>query len=544
METAQNDTESGMLDLLGVVQRRFGSILLVFLAVTILGTGAAFLIPAQYEAVTLVRVEDPETVGMFFKGIGLPIPHKQILTSIDLDIRRADFLEDLIERVDVDEGYRRGDQREYNRLMDRVIKNLKVKLVPQKLGPDHFEVSYTGRDGVKVATFVNGIRDKYQAEFERRYREDIRGAHDTVKAIYNGAVTNHRSAMRSFEEFQNREGAEYGTPDDAYARFRDRLGKLEQERDATDADFKTKKQALADVEAQLTAVPSVVEAGSTRSLSDAWKLQKAKVDQLEETLAGLSKRVTPAHRDYIRTKAALDSETARLARVPQWDETSRSTSQNQTWLDLDGRRRTLQVDVEGLKSRLGRLDETLKALNLELKAVPDKVRRAGELKATVDRAVAELASASAAYGAARTTKERFVDKTRSLFVPLSVPTPSEVADDDPVFPNTALFIGLAAVVGLLMGLGVAFLREFASPSFTTSAQVATALPVPMLGSVGDLSTHAEVTAAAGRRRVGLIIAGILVAILAYLHIAYFTRSMNGSMPRWAFDAMRRVYGKN
>ena len=47
METAQNDTDSGMLDLLGVVQRRFGSILLVFLAVTILGTGAAFLIPAN-----------------------------------------------------------------------------------------------------------------------------------------------------------------------------------------------------------------------------------------------------------------------------------------------------------------------------------------------------------------------------------------------------------------------------------------------------------------------------------------------------------------
>lgn len=66
----------------------------------------------------------------------------------------------------------------------------------------------------------------------------------------------------------------------------------------------------------------------------------------------------------------------------------------------------------------------------------------------------------------------------------------------------------------------------------------------MLGAVGDLSTHAEVTAAAGRRRVGLIIAGILVAALAYLHIAYFTRSMNASMPRWAFDAMRRVYGKN
>jgi predicted nucleic acid-binding Zn-ribbon protein len=335
---------------------------------------------------------------------------------------------------------------------------------------------------VKVATFVNAIRDKYQAEFERRYREDIRGAHDTVKSIYNGAVTSHGRATKAFEDFQNREGPEYGTPDDAYGRFRDRLSKLEQERDATDADLKTKKQALTDIETQLTAVPSVVEAGSTRSLSDAWKLQKAKVDQLEETLAALSKRVTPAHRDYIRTKATLEAESQRLTKVPQWDETSRSTSRNQTWLDLEGRRRSLQVDVEGLKSRFSRLDETLKALNLELKAVPDKVRRAGELKATVDRAVAELASASAAFGAARTTKERFVDKTRSLFVPLSVPTPSEVADDDPVFPNTALFIGLAAVVGILLGLGVAFLREFASPSFTTPSQVATALPVPMLGS--------------------------------------------------------------
>ncbi len=544
METPTQDSEPGLIDILGVVKRRATSILLVFLAVTVLGTAVAFVIPPEFEATTLVRVEDPDTVGSFFTGIGLPIPHKQILTSIDLDIRRGEFLRELIERIDIDEGYRRGDQREYNRLMDRVLRNLKVKLVPQKLGPDYFEITYSGRDGAKVATFVNAIRDKYQAEFERRYRDDIRSAHDTVKAIRDAANNTHILSTSAFERFQATEGAEYGHPDDAYTRFRDRLLKLEQDRDAIDADYRMKSQALTDTDAQIAATTQFTAAGSTKTISESWKAQKARVDALEESLAQLAKRVLPAHRDFQKTKASLEIETARLAKIPQWDETSQSTAQNQVWIDLDTRRKSLQVEAEGLKTRLGRLDSGLLALRNEIKSVPDKVSRATDLKAAVDRTMAELSRASAAFSSARTTKERFVDKSRSLFVSLKVPTPKEVSEDDPIFPNLGLIIGLGAVIGLLLGTGIAFVREFATPSFTAASQVASAIPVPLLGSVGSITTLSERRESTARNRTTWVVCSVVVVLLGWAHIAYFNKGLNNTLPRWAYESMRRIYGKN
>jgi uncharacterized protein involved in exopolysaccharide biosynthesis len=226
-------------DYLTVVTRRSGTIVLPLVACTLLAAAGAFMLPQEYRESTVVQVEDPDVVGAFYTNIGLPVPHKQILSTIQQKIGSISFLKPIVDKFDVDEGYDRFDPKEAAALMEDVRDRLSVNTTLQKSGPDLFSITYRGRDPAKVARFVKGVRDEYEAVFLDQYQNAVRDAHAHVKAIYDTAKKEYDDATAALKTFQDTHGHVFvGDSSDVGAQMADRLGKLESDIVAFGAQLK------------------------------------------------------------------------------------------------------------------------------------------------------------------------------------------------------------------------------------------------------------------------------------------------------------------
>ncbi len=531
-------------DYLTVVTRRAGTILIPFLIVTLLTTATAFLLPQQFKEVVTVRVEDPEVVGAFFAQIGLSVPHKQILTGIQPEIGSPSFLAPIVRDLKLREGFNPDDAKEREELMKRVRGNLAVNTTFQKVGPDFFSIGYTGEDAAKVARFVVAIRDEYQSRFMSQYTNAVQEAYAQVRKVHEKAKKDFSDASEAYGNFQKANGYLFtGDTGDVSSQLRDALGKQETALVDYEAQKAGQAQLLTDVEGRLAVSSPLRDAATSSQVSDVYRDQQTLVNQLKRDLAELAKTKTEQHPFYIAKKAALDTEEVRLNQLDKFESVAKSTEPNPEYDRLVGQKAAAEAEVARLTQMIDRTKSAIADAKSVLENLPDKLSRGDTLRTDLDNAKFRLERASRQFVTVEATRERIVGKETSFFTPLDTPTPEAARDKEPVSPNVPLFIGIGAFVGLVLGAGLAFLREFATAGFTTANQVRYGLAAPVLGELTPLKTVAERAAAVRRRTFTILLFVVVVGALAWCHVAYFTTAYRDTLPRPVYDVMRRIYGK-
>ncbi|RWZ59086.1 capsular biosynthesis protein [Halobacillus fulvus] len=91
---------------------------------------------------------------------------------------------------------------------------------------------------------------------------------------------------------------------------------------------------------------------------------------------------------------------------------------------------------------------------------------------------------------ANTTVETFMDEVPNLMNVDNVRVLSPAvlgADPAPVSPNTMLNIAIALVVGLMIGVGIAFLLEYLDNSIKTEQDIEQTLGLPVMGTVTTIT---------------------------------------------------------
>jgi uncharacterized protein involved in exopolysaccharide biosynthesis len=531
-------------DYLTVVVRRGRVILIPFALITLAAAAVAFVLPPTYVERTTVRVADPEVVGSFFSQIGLPVPHKQILTTIKNEISAVSFLEPLIDKVDITEGYNRHDRRQFEKLVTTVKGNLTVNLVAQKIGDDIFFVEYRGREARKVAEFVNEIRDKYNDYFMTRYRGDIQDAWKHVKGLKENAEKELRVSTDALKTFQDTYGAMFvGDTSDLGSQLRGQLGKTTDDLALFEGQLQGQKQALLEIESKLAITSPLKDGGSAQTPNPAWVQQKGVVDQLVLRLEALAKRATEAHPEYIAVKAGLEDAKLTLSQLPQFDAGPKNPVPNPEYDKLIDQQRNARFDINRLEPAIAAAKARLAQLDKDMKDLPEHLKRAGELAVRKSAATLQFEKAQRQFAIVDATKERALRRETTFFKVIDAPSPEAAKDKDPVAPNIPLFIGVGAFVGLIVGLGLAFIREFTTPAFTTANQVRFGLSLPVLGEIAPLKTTGQ---AAESRRKKALIATLLVVLfgaVGWFHVAYFSTRWRSSLPQPVFEVMRKVYGK-
>jgi capsular polysaccharide biosynthesis protein len=104
---------------------------------------------------------------------------------------------------------------------------------------------------------------------------------------------------------------------------------------------------------------------------------------------------------------------------------------------------------------------------------------------------------------ANTTAQVFESEIQELMNVnnVSILSPAVLKENpSPVEPNPILNMAIAAVVGLMLGVGIAFLREYMDTSMKTEQDIEDILGVPLLGVISPIKEDAKLEAETSNRR--------------------------------------------
>ena len=530
----------GLTDYLGVFTRRIWLILIPFVLVLGIAGALGFLLPPKFQAMTRVKVQDLKFLERFHNRGGFDIPYKPFLTTIQADIKSRRFLEDLVRQYGISEGYDYNNPRERQKLFREVISNLKVAYNENKNGPDIFGILYQGRDAKRVARFVNGIRNKYLEDISRRIIGFAASAKGSYVERFEDAKREVQQATQALRVFEARSDAKLAGEQALSDRQR-AVNDLEQTLETTRNDLDAKERELDFLVNEKRGAKDVTIT-ETQTVNPEYTAAYAQVELKEKALEQLSAKYTRNHPAVQNAMRELEEARDQLSGVKKFTPTERKSELNPHFAELNLRTINLQSEIQGLRSRVEKQTLRLAALLEEVREIPALREDYVNLQTAVDSAVLNQQKAAELRAEAEATYKRVTANDQGVFQVLKAPTVDEANTWDPVFPKVGLFLGAGALIGLLLGAALAFIVEFSNQSFVTAHQVRRLLPVPLLGQVEAIRTAREKRSMLRRR---VIIGGLLaliIGVLIWVHVAYFSRELQEKLPPQVFDIMKRIYG--
>lgn len=537
LQAAPTTNEGSALNIseyLGIFKKRLGTIVLPTVIFFVLGGVVAKFLPQTYELATRLKIADPG-VGRDITQIRVSAPpHKPMLQSVRADIVNRPFLDPIITETGLNEGFDLSSPKQRGALHEYMKKNLTVKLNPNERGPDTMEIIYIGRDRKKMVDFLNLVRERFIDNFRKEYRGGVRAIYEQLGQQQKEAEREYIELQSQFEAFQNDPDFKSVGSESIIAK---NLGDTEQKKQELELDIRSLEVQERTIGDQLLG-----EKEETRTTS---LVKNPKYEQKEQELKkatalleDLSKKFTDQValvQDAAKEVQRLEAELRTISKEVVGGTTIASSpvhvdllkSKGEIKRQLDGKRRSLRDITEEIRTMQQKLDRIRK---LATEKQNYQVRLDGQAK--------RLADLSIKYDFAQTAWLNVSGKGSDLFTILDWPNP----ESDPIFPNIVLFCFIGAGAGFLIGIGIAFIKEFSTLTFSSPDQVAVALPVRILGAVSHITTLEEVTEKKTKRLRFIAIAGFVIVIGAALHVAYFNKTLSKKLPSVVVKTMDKIYG--
>ncbi|MGJ8695441.1 MAG: GumC family protein [Verrucomicrobiaceae bacterium] len=455
----QQPTDFGhSIDYWQVIKNRYGVILLTFLLVFMTAAVITSVMPRKYESTSVVQVH-PSMIAISptgranntanpgtmmtrhymeneFESIIAPQTLSEAAVAIDLESRWDLDLEGSVD----------------------VLKKI-VQAVPRR-GTDFIEISVRHANSEDAKDIAEAIADAY---INRRNRTEHNRAKEALDALdeelqrHGDVVQEKRKALTVLIQqygipyFDGRSSSPVGlTEEEMYRRANSKLDQLEQDRNQLEIQIK--------------------------------RLVSTSPDDLIRTAAGLElpeNQVSNLYNEYLKTKRNRESAIA-----------SGLGPNHPTVKSLDGIAINLMKDAEKEVTSLKEV------LNTRLNLVDRQVERMREMVKVKKDDTVDLSMQQHQYNSAKEEYEQARDLLRAMKIQqqeqrvlLRMPrTPITLHElpklaKSPVFPNVTLNLLLGAGVGLIFGVGIAFLLEHLDTSVKSLEDVERYLQVPVLAVI-------------------------------------------------------------
>ncbi|MCL6553189.1 MAG: polysaccharide biosynthesis tyrosine autokinase [Firmicutes bacterium] len=267
-----------------------------------------------------------------------------------------------------------------------------------------------------------------------------------------------------------------------------KLAEFEAQRRAAAAERQGVEASLRQARAALARQAPTVPASFVEGEDPVVAQIRGELAKLELDLVGLQRQFTDRHPQVLATRARIEEAKARLRRQAGRTLLSQEFAANPLRADLAGQIIKLEVERQALAAREAALAAVVGQYARDVRDLPPKEVALARL--TRDFKVAEetYLLLSQKLQEARIAESQVVGDLRIV----DRATPPEV----PVRPRpvrTALF---GALLGLMVGVGAAFVQEALDTTFRTPDEAARVLGLPLLGAIPRLAT---VPADNGRR---------------------------------------------
>ncbi|MCA9320583.1 MAG: hypothetical protein KDB53_07605 [Planctomycetes bacterium] len=524
----------GIAEYLGVFRRRPKTILMPILLMTAFAGVIAYLIPPRYRSSTQLKVNDPGSLSAVRGGSQNIIPHKDILATIKVDIVRPRFYRDIVARLGLNEGFNLNDPEELAGFYDYISDNLIIDTSFAKAGSDIIGISYQGRDPQKVADFVQQVSNEYRAYFRNKYRSQAESLEQTARLGLEEHTRHLAELEADYDAF--RQSDDYRLIGFAQE-LRRRQTSLEEMQNKLSIELKQRQGEQSILQARLRSEQQ--ESVTFNKIQNPEKLAiKTKLDEQKAILNQMIARGLTDLTGTVQDQRALITQIQKqYADTAEWIDGGQSIVPNKTYENLVASRDDVSAKINGLELSLKKVEEDLATVKTDMDKVPELDVQEYKFKQEIDLAAQKVKFAEEKYQTIEIEWKRIKSDGGKLFEIMESPR----ATDPAIFPSIPLFLGLGAAVGLLLGIGIAFLREFSGMTYTSAAQVQSTLPLPILGEVGRIQSEEEKRSEAWRRRVAWSISGLIVVVVGFLHLFYFHDGLSKHLPPMLAQFMDLIY---
>jgi uncharacterized protein involved in exopolysaccharide biosynthesis len=368
-----------------------------------------------------------------------------------------------------------SDPARFNATVDTILAGLAIQVVPNS---NLIYVRYRSGDPVRGADIVNALLDHYRVTYvEMRATPGVAHFFEDQRDRFGTAL---KRAEHSLSAFQERTALLAATVQvDAYSR---RLA--EAENNAVDAQYDLKEaEARARViKEELDREPERIQISSTTKLNPMIQTIQERLLALQIDERHLLTLYTADSRPVQDKRTEIAAQEARLAeaRARQWVPENEVTQLNERHTDLENQYIAAQLAADKNRIRA----QGARTIAGEMRARVRDLGLADVERQSIERDIAASTDAYLLYRKkaeeARLTSALDDHKFTNVAI-------GERASPQgtPVGPPRNLSLVFAVAVGLVSGVGSAFVREFFDGSIKTEAEVRAALDLPVLGSISD-----------------------------------------------------------
>jgi len=367
------------------------------------------------------------------------------------------------------------EENRLNSAVNTIQSGLTVQVVPNS---NLIVIRYRSSDPVKGAEIINTLLDLYRDKYlELRRNPGVVDFFAVQRDLLEGKLKASENALKAF---QQQTGLLSGAVQvDAYAR---RLA--EAENNLTDAvyDAREAEERLRILETLLAAQPERVQQQATIKYNPMIQTMQERLLTLEMDKQRLLTLYTDNDRRVQDKEMEIEAQRKRLAeaQTQQWVPDSEVTQVNDRRRDLEEKILSARLSVHKNKVR----HEGAKAIAIDMR---DRVRDLGLADVQKQALLREIQASSEAYllyrkkaDEARITAAMDENKITNVAI-------GEFASRQgaPVGPPKNLSLLFAVMVGLVSGVGGAFLREFFDGSIKTEHEIRSSVDLPVLGSISE-----------------------------------------------------------
>jgi capsular exopolysaccharide synthesis family protein len=448
------------LDYWRVVRIRWPLVLLAFLLVLLTAAVVTYFQPREYQSFIFVEVRSTaENPRIFTQGDpNQPIHDPQLAPTVYQVIQRTGVLYPVIDQLKLQDRWAKGGRRPSREIAYQMLRN---KLdVEEVRNTDLLQISVFDSDPQLAADIANKIVSVYQ---DRRVEEE--------KEVMNRAVTAMNEEVGKQQKRVEEAAAE--------------MNRIRDEEHIVDLNPEGTEDTQAPVNAMVVKQETEVndaEAKIANLSSKLSQIENLKGDDLMRMLPTLEvqdptiQKILPSYQEAVAQEALLLN--SGLGENHPKVKSLRAARQVYT------RQLEQQVGIirEGVQRNLRTAESTRDEMKKRLEQINSKQLQTRTLSANYTRAKNSYIKEKTLFDNLRT---RAQTQTMELAMPRFAVSVKQIAEP-PVYaarPRVGLNLTLGALVGLVIGIGLAFFIEYLDTSVKTMDDVESLLGVPVLAII-------------------------------------------------------------
>jgi polysaccharide chain length determinant protein (PEP-CTERM system associated) len=281
----------------------------------------------------------------------------------------------------------------------------------------------------------------------------------------------------------------------------DRMGTVRSQMAQIDSDLAAAQSSVAALNGQMAGTPAMVAGAGATGAGPARARLAAIQGQLAEAR---SRGFTENHPDVIALKSQMAAAQAAARNEPV---SAGGGANNPLYLSLKSMQADKQATVAALMSRKTQLQSDLDQLNAKLAGDPAVAAEQSQIENDYQVLKDQYSKLLADREGIKLRGQAQTQTDSIKFSVIDPPTAPRV----PTAPNRPMLLTGVLLAGILGGIGAAFAMGQVRTTFATSGRLERATGMPVIGSIGEMVTRAQISA---RRRKLVYFAGSAGALAA------------------------------